>query len=222
MGCWDRCCGPRHVACRWPRQAACRTCRAVSTCLKTGWKHGWTRRSEPDAAALYPAPWRDDLERLGPLAGPFPRRPDRPGQGPGRDPAPDPGSARPDRIPAPQQPAGPGGADRPHRDASRPGPLQTEAALAEIGLGGWAGETRADLLAQTGAQDGFALYDLAPGGEGLAALHDRCSAFLARLTRPSVLVTHGITSRYAAPDPDRPPAPRSARHRRRAGGCFLR
>jgi len=76
-----------------------------------------------------------------------------------------------------------------------PGPLQTEAALAEIGLGGWAGETRADLIAQTGAQDGFALYDLAPGGEGLAALRDRCSAFLARLTQPSVLVTHGITSR---------------------------
>lgn len=75
------------------------------------------------------------------------------------------------------------------------GSLRTEVALAEVGLGDWAGESRANLIAQTGARDGFDLYDLAPGGEGLAALHSRCSAFLAQVTRPSVLVTHGITSR---------------------------
>ncbi|QFT60170.1 Glucosyl-3-phosphoglycerate phosphatase [Sulfitobacter sp. THAF37] len=76
-----------------------------------------------------------------------------------------------------------------------PGALLTDPALAEIGLGDWAGEDRADLIARTGARDGFELYELAPGGEGLAALHRRCTAFLAGLDRPSVLVTHGITSR---------------------------
>ena len=74
-------------------------------------------------------------------------------------------------------------------------PVRTDPALSEIGLGDWAGETRETLIAETGARDGFDLYELAPGGEGFAALHRRCEAFLRRLTRPSVLVTHGITSR---------------------------
>lgn len=76
-----------------------------------------------------------------------------------------------------------------------PGRLRIEDALAEIGLGEWAGQDRAPLIAQTGARDGFDLYELAPGGEGLSALHARCSAFLTDLDQPSILVTHGITSR---------------------------
>ncbi|APE43217.1 phosphoglycerate mutase [Sulfitobacter alexandrii] len=76
-----------------------------------------------------------------------------------------------------------------------PGHLRTDPALSEIGLGEWAGRDRATLLAQTGAADGFALYELAPGGEGLDALQARCSAFIATLRRPAILVTHGITSR---------------------------
>lgn len=74
-------------------------------------------------------------------------------------------------------------------------PIQTDADLSEIGLGEWAGAHRADMMAASGAVDGFALYDLAPGGEGMAALRERCERLLLRITRPSVLVTHGITSR---------------------------
>lgn len=68
-------------------------------------------------------------------------------------------------------------------------------ALREVGLGAWAGQMRASLLAQTDAPDGYALYDLAPGGEGLDALHARCLRFLRGLDHAAVLVTHGITSR---------------------------
>ncbi|NNK17476.1 MAG: histidine phosphatase family protein [Sulfitobacter sp.] len=74
-------------------------------------------------------------------------------------------------------------------------PIATNAALSEIGLGDWAGESRAEMIAQSGARDGFALYELAPDGEGFDALHARCAAFLRGLNGPSVLVTHGITSR---------------------------
>tara|TARA_R110002110_G_scaffold21167_21_gene84513 strand:- start:1196 stop:1759 length:564 start_codon:yes stop_codon:yes gene_type:complete len=70
-----------------------------------------------------------------------------------------------------------------------------EPALSEIGLGDWAGRTRADLLAQTKARDGFDLYDLAPGGEGLQALHTRCTQFLKQLEQPTIVITHGMTSR---------------------------
>ena len=73
--------------------------------------------------------------------------------------------------------------------------IVTDISLAEIGLGEWAGKSRTDLITQTGARDGFDLYDLAPDGEGLTALHVRCSEFLNRLAQPSVLITHGITSR---------------------------
>ncbi|MEW9918643.1 histidine phosphatase family protein [Marimonas sp. MJW-29] len=74
-------------------------------------------------------------------------------------------------------------------------PIATDPALSEIGLGDWAGEDRAALIARTGACDGFALYELAPGGEGFAALRSRCERFLRGLEGPSVLITHGITSR---------------------------
>jgi len=74
-------------------------------------------------------------------------------------------------------------------------PIGTDPALGEIGLGDWAGAARADLIANTGAVDGFDLYELAPNGEGFAALHARCHEFLTGLTGPAVLVTHGITSR---------------------------
>lgn len=74
-------------------------------------------------------------------------------------------------------------------------PIQTDMALSEIGIGDWAGQDRAALMASIGAVDGFALYDLAPGGEGLIRLHARCTAFVRRLQGPTVIVTHGITSR---------------------------
>ena len=73
--------------------------------------------------------------------------------------------------------------------------IRTDDALSEIGLGDWAGRDRAALIASTGAADGFALYELAPAGEGFAALRARCESFLHGLDGPAVLVTHGITSR---------------------------
>lgn len=74
-------------------------------------------------------------------------------------------------------------------------PIATDDALCEVGLGAWAGASRVEKMAETGAVDGYALYDLAPEGEGLAALRLRCEGLLRRLSRPSVLITHGITSR---------------------------
>ena len=74
-------------------------------------------------------------------------------------------------------------------------PVAQEQALREISLGDWAGQDRAALIHETGARDGFELYELAPKGEGFQRLHARCEGFLAGLTRPTVLVTHGITSR---------------------------
>ena len=73
--------------------------------------------------------------------------------------------------------------------------IHTDDRLREIGLGTWAGRDRAELMAETGAEDGFALYELAPGGEGFGALARRCEGFLADLTTPAIVVTHGITSR---------------------------
>ena len=79
------------------------------------------------------------------------------------------------------------------------GPIRYDARLSEIGVGEWQGLRRDDLVidrvmdeTEEGALD---LYERAPGGEGFAALRRRCEAFLADLTGPAVLVTHGITSR---------------------------
>lgn len=74
-------------------------------------------------------------------------------------------------------------------------PVTQDEALREIGLGEWAGEDRKALISKHGAADGFELYALAPGGEGFAALEERCRDFLTRLEGPAVLITHGITSR---------------------------
>lgn len=72
---------------------------------------------------------------------------------------------------------------------------QVHPALREIGLGDWAGRDRSALMAETGATDGFALYSLAPDGEGFEALARRCQRFLSGVKRPAVIVTHGVTSR---------------------------
>ena len=77
--------------------------------------------------------------------------------------------------------------------------LRTEDRLCEIGVGDWAGKLRSELAGDNdyveGPDGALELYEQAPGGEGFAALERRCAGFLASLTRPSVLVTHGITSR---------------------------
>jgi broad specificity phosphatase PhoE len=77
--------------------------------------------------------------------------------------------------------------------------LRHDPRLAEITMGHWSGLYRHDIAAEVPhlfeTQDDLALYDHAPDGEGLEALYTRTGSFLAELTRPSVIVTHGITSR---------------------------
>ena len=77
--------------------------------------------------------------------------------------------------------------------------IDTDIRLREIGLGDWSGQLRSALPGADEFEEGpdgvLELYDLAPRGEGFASLEVRCTAFLASLKQPSVLITHGITSR---------------------------
>jgi probable phosphoglycerate mutase len=77
--------------------------------------------------------------------------------------------------------------------------IRTDDRLREIGVGEWQGRLRAELKAEGPVTDGpdgpIALYEQAPQGEGFDRLEARCRAFLDDLAGPSVLVTHGITSR---------------------------
>lgn len=74
-----------------------------------------------------------------------------------------------------------------------------DARLAEITVGAWTGQSRAEIAAAHPhlfeASADMIWYDHAPGGEGLAALAARTRAFLDGLARPTVVFTHGITSR---------------------------
>jgi probable phosphoglycerate mutase len=71
--------------------------------------------------------------------------------------------------------------------------------LAEIGMGRWAGLTRAEIDAGWPGPAGeamMAFYARVPEGEGFAALAARVRAVLAGVTGPAVMVTHGMTSRF--------------------------
>ncbi|MEX0311357.1 MAG: histidine phosphatase family protein [Tateyamaria sp.] len=74
-----------------------------------------------------------------------------------------------------------------------------DARLVEITLGSWTGKLRTEIAAEVPQlfdhDGGMDWYDHAPGGEGLEALYARTGTFLADLSGPSVIVTHGITSR---------------------------
>lgn len=78
-------------------------------------------------------------------------------------------------------------------------PVQ-DARLAEISVGDWDGANRAEM--QKAAPHVFELdvelewYNHAPGGEGFDRLEARCRSFLADLSGPAVIFTHGITSRF--------------------------
>jgi broad specificity phosphatase PhoE len=71
--------------------------------------------------------------------------------------------------------------------------------LKEIDLGQWQGRTLAGILAtypEIAADPDPNLWKFhAPGGESLPAMEARLRGVLADLTGPTVLVTHGVTSR---------------------------
>lgn len=72
--------------------------------------------------------------------------------------------------------------------------IRTDDRLREIGVGDWSGRLRDELPMPKGKDPFMAQYEIAPNGEGFARLKIRCRDFLADLTGPAVLVTHGITS----------------------------
>ena len=77
--------------------------------------------------------------------------------------------------------------------------IETDSRLREIGVGDWQGHLVSDVpvagILDESDESVFDLYERAPGGEGFAALKDRCHAFLMHLSGPAIVVTHGITSR---------------------------
>ncbi|MCF2872731.1 histidine phosphatase family protein [Octadecabacter sp. G9-8] len=73
--------------------------------------------------------------------------------------------------------------------------IHTDIRLREIGVGDWAGRYRAELPMPTSDDPYMSQYEMAPNGEGLAAVDVRVRDFLASINGPTVLITHGITSR---------------------------
>ncbi|RPE71744.1 putative phosphoglycerate mutase [Pacificibacter maritimus] len=78
--------------------------------------------------------------------------------------------------------------------------VTTQDMLMEVSAGSWEGRLRADIVAQRGGsaeeKDMFDLFLSAPDGEGAAALEARCRAYLASLTGPTVIVSHGVVSAF--------------------------
>ncbi|MCV6824625.1 MULTISPECIES: histidine phosphatase family protein [Halocynthiibacter] len=74
-----------------------------------------------------------------------------------------------------------------------------DARLAEVDAGDFQRKTHKDIEKEwpdivERCADDFSFYLNAPNGEGEAQLRGRCLSFLNSLTKPSVLITHGITS----------------------------
>jgi len=78
-------------------------------------------------------------------------------------------------------------------------PLVLDARLREVALGRWQGmtmaEIRHDWAGVIGDRDPFEWKFDAPGGESLDDLAARAGAVLDELSGPTVIVTHGLTSR---------------------------
>lgn len=71
--------------------------------------------------------------------------------------------------------------------------------LREISVGEWNGLSREEINARwPGPEDEhfIDMYARAPGGESFDSLWDRVGAFLNGLERPTVVFTHGFTSRF--------------------------
>ncbi len=77
--------------------------------------------------------------------------------------------------------------------------VETDARLEEIDLGRWQGRTIDELRAENAgiraATDPHLWKFTAPGGETLGQMADRVTLVLRGLEGPTVLVTHGVTSR---------------------------
>ncbi len=76
--------------------------------------------------------------------------------------------------------------------------FQLDPRLREINAGSWNGAYLKDIERLNGplfeqARNAFELMFLAPDGEGVISVFDRCRAFLAAQTKPVVVVTHGAT-----------------------------
>ncbi|MFI0397117.1 histidine phosphatase family protein [Paracoccus jiaweipingae] len=74
--------------------------------------------------------------------------------------------------------------------------FDTDARLSEIGMGDFTGAFLDDLRRADPAlfgAGGLGWYDRVPGGEHLTPLATRLRGFLAGLTGPAVIVTHGVT-----------------------------
>ena len=70
--------------------------------------------------------------------------------------------------------------------------------LVEIDMGDWSGLTRDEIVTGWNLEPDapwFDLYERIPNGESLPALMSRAAAALAAIDRPTVIVTHGVTSR---------------------------
>lgn len=79
--------------------------------------------------------------------------------------------------------------------AGAPAQLAQDARLREIDMGAWTGWTSAQITAERPDLEGFARYHAIPKGETIEDVTARVAAFLADCAGPTVVVTHGITSR---------------------------
>jgi len=75
--------------------------------------------------------------------------------------------------------------------------FQTDERLMEIDAGAWQGMLRSEIFAlrpewAATRPTALEIYDVAEGGEGLAAFKARIIAFLRDLTGPTVVVAHGL------------------------------
>lgn len=77
--------------------------------------------------------------------------------------------------------------------------ITTDDRLVEITMGDWTGLHRSEIAEQAphvfGTDGGMGWYDHAPGGEGLQGVAARVASFVQGCRQPTVLFTHGITSR---------------------------
>ncbi len=77
---------------------------------------------------------------------------------------------------------------------------QVDEDLREISVGDWVGLDKAEIEAKWPApnpnEDFIDFYARAPNGDSFEAFWDRMGGVIARIKKPTVIVTHGMTSRF--------------------------